>query len=227
MKVPTALLALAVTATVSVPPSGAQVSQQSPQDAAVMERGRYLVETAAFCGVCHTTRGADGRLLPGMELAGGRIFYERGFHAVVPNITPDPETGIGRWSDVEIAAAVRDGRRPDGRLIGPPMPIELYRGLSDHDTETYAPALERFAFLQWFRGILVSGEVKVIKPDRRIFELLIERFGIDPHSAVYIDDVEANVAAARPFGIHAIHFKTPAALREELVELGLLATRIA
>jgi mono/diheme cytochrome c family protein len=133
MKVPTALLALAVTATVSVPPSGAQVSQQSPQDAAVMERGRYLVETAAFCGVCHTTRGADGRLLPGMELAGGRIFYERGFHAVVPNITPDPETGIGRWSDVEIAAAVRDGRRPDGRLIGPPMPIELYRGLSDHD----------------------------------------------------------------------------------------------
>jgi len=50
---------------------------------------------------------------------------------------------------------------------------------------------------------------------------------MDPHRAVYIDDVEANVAAARPFGIHAIHFKTPAALREELVELGLLATRIA
>jgi 2-haloacid dehalogenase len=99
-------------------------------------------------------------------------------------------------------------------------------GLTNWSTETYAPALERFAFLQWFRGILLSGEVKVIKPDRRIFQLLIERFGIDLHRAVYIDDVEANVAAARPLGIHAIHFKTPAALREELVELGLLATRI-
>lgn len=100
-------------------------------------------------------------------------------------------------------------------------------GLTNWSTETYAPALERFAFLQWFRGILVSGEVKVIKPDRRIFELLIERFAIDPQSAVYIDDVEVNVAAARPFGIHAIHFKAPPALRQELVELGLLAPRLA
>jgi len=115
---------------------------------------------------------------------------------------------------VEILAELKDRGTP------------LY-GLTNWSTETYAPALERFAFLHWFRGILVSGEVKVIKPDRRIFELLIERFGMDPHRAVYIDDVEANVAAARPFGIHAIHFKTPAALREELVELGLLATRIA
>jgi tetratricopeptide (TPR) repeat protein len=63
-----------------------------------------------------------------MKLAGGPIIAERGFRAVVPNITPDSETGIGRWSDAEIAAAIRDGRRPEGTLIGPPMPIELYRG---------------------------------------------------------------------------------------------------
>jgi 2-haloacid dehalogenase len=68
----------------------------------------------------------------------------------------------------------------------------------------------------------VSGEVRLIKPDPRIFELLIERFAIDPRCAVYIDDVPANVAAARPFGIHAIHFTTPAALREDLASLGLL-----
>src|SRR5271169_3193085 len=115
---------------------------------------------------------------------------------------------------VEILAELRDRGTP------------LY-GLTNWSIETYPPALQRFAFLRWFRGILVSGEVKVIKPDRRIFELLIERFAIDPHSAVYIDDVEVNVAAARPFGIHAIHFKKPAALREELVELGLLSPRIA
>jgi mono/diheme cytochrome c family protein len=132
MKIAAALLALAVTATASSP-SGADVPRQSPEDAAVMERGRYLVEIAAACGLCHTTRGADGQPLPGMELAGGRIIADRGFRAVVPNITPDPETGIGRWSDADIAAAIRGGRRPDGTLIGPPMPLELYLGLSDHD----------------------------------------------------------------------------------------------
>jgi mono/diheme cytochrome c family protein len=132
VKVPIAFLVV-VTATLSLAPSNAQVSQQSPQDATVMERGRYVIEIAAACGICHTTRGADGQLLPNMKLAGGRIIVDRGFRAVVPNITPDPDTGIGRWSDAEIAAAIRDGRRPDGTLIGPPMPIALYRGLSDHD----------------------------------------------------------------------------------------------
>jgi mono/diheme cytochrome c family protein len=102
-------------------------------DRALVERGRYLVEVAAFCGVCHTSRGPDGRLLPGMEQAGGRVFTERGFRAIAPNITPDRETGIGSWTDTQIATAIRDGRRPDGSLIGPPMPIELYHRLSDRD----------------------------------------------------------------------------------------------
>ena len=91
MKVPIVLL-LVVTATLSAP-SNAQVSQQSPQDATVMERGRYVIEIAAACGICHTTRGADGQLLPNMKLAGGRAIIDRGFRAVVPNITPDPDTG--------------------------------------------------------------------------------------------------------------------------------------
>jgi 2-haloacid dehalogenase len=72
---------------------------------------------------------------------------------------------------------------------------------------------------------LVSGEVGVIKPDPRIFELLLARFAIDPKRAVYIDDVAANADAARPFGIHAIHFSTPTALRAELAELGLLSSQ--
>jgi 2-haloacid dehalogenase len=110
---------------------------------------------------------------------------------------------------VEILGELRDRGTP------------LY-ALTNFSAETYPPARQRFAFLSWFCGILVSGEVKVIKPDPQIFQLLIERFDIDPYSAVYIDDVEANVAAARPFGIHAIQFTTPAALRAELVRLGLL-----
>ncbi len=95
-------------------------------------------------------------------------------------------------------------------------------GLSNWSSETYPPALMRFGFLQWFEGILISGEAKLIKPDPRIFELLLERFAIDPRRAVFIDDVAINAAAARPFGMHAIHFTNPAALRAELASLGLL-----
>ena len=113
---------------------------------------------------------------------------------------------------VEILAELRD------------RGTSLY-GLTNFSAETYPAAFERFEFLRWFDGILISGEVGLIKPDHRIFELLIERFAIDPRRAVYIDDVETNVIAARPLGMHAIHFMTSAALRAELAELGLLSSR--
>jgi 2-haloacid dehalogenase len=94
--------------------------------------------------------------------------------------------------------------------------------LSNFSAETFPPALERFDFLRWFRGMVISGEVGVIKPDPRIYEIMLARFAIDPWRAVYIDDVAANVEAARLFGIHGIHFTAPDALREELVRLALL-----
>src|SRR5581483_9525267 len=79
------------------------------------------------------------RELPGMELAGGREFDDAEFgHIVGPNITPDRETGIGAWSAAQIVTALRTGRRPDGTLIAPPMPIEFYRGLGDRDAEAIA-----------------------------------------------------------------------------------------
>jgi mono/diheme cytochrome c family protein len=69
-----------------------------------------------------------------MELAGMAPFFETPeFTANAPNITPDKETGIGTWSDAQIISVIREGKRPDGSIIGPPMPIELYRGLSDRD----------------------------------------------------------------------------------------------
>lgn len=102
------------------------------QTADRLARGRYLVESIAGCGNCHTPKGPNGDL-PGMALAGGQVFDEQPFRAVASNITPDPETGIGRWTDAQIARAIREGVRPDGRIIGPPMPFELYRGISDDD----------------------------------------------------------------------------------------------
>jgi hypothetical protein len=68
-----------------------------------------------------------------MELAGGREFDIEAGHIVGSNITPDRETGIGNWSVGQIVYAVRNGFRPDGTIIGPPMPIQSYRHLSDRD----------------------------------------------------------------------------------------------
>jgi 2-haloacid dehalogenase len=126
---------------------------------------------------------------------------------------------FGTRQDEMIAGAIADAVAilSDLRDAGVP----LY-ALSNWPAEGFPSARRRFDFLGWFRGILISGECGVIKPDPRIYELLIERFGLDPHRAVYIDDVEANIDAARPFGIHGIHFTGPAALRDELVALGLL-----
>lgn len=101
-------------------------------DAATVARGRYLVEAVAVCGNCHTPRGPNGPL-PGKMLAGGNLFDEPPFTAYGRNITPDPETGVGRWSDAQLIRAIREGIRPDGSLIGPPMPFALYRDIADAD----------------------------------------------------------------------------------------------
>jgi mono/diheme cytochrome c family protein len=70
-----------------------------------------------------------------MELAGGFKFDEPPFTAYASNITPDKDTGIGNWTDAQLIKAIREGIRPDGSIIGPPMPIVLYRGLSDTDVK--------------------------------------------------------------------------------------------
>lgn len=125
-----AVLAMAAGAAMAF---GAASPPATAQDGdALVARGRYLVESIAGCGNCHTPKGPGGDL-PGMALAGGFVIEEPPFRAVAPNITPDPETGIGRWTDEQIAVAIREGRRPDGTIIGPPMPGELYRGISDGD----------------------------------------------------------------------------------------------
>ena len=97
-----------------------------------LERGKYLMSSIVACGNCHTQQTPQGPV-PGKELAGGTRFEEGFGVAYAPNITPDAETGIGKWTDKQIITAIREGKRPDGRIIGPPMPIALYRDMSDED----------------------------------------------------------------------------------------------
>jgi mono/diheme cytochrome c family protein len=117
----------AASAQAPVAPAGA--SAQSP-----LARGTYLMNGIVACGNCHTPQTPQGPV-PGKELAGGTPFREGFGVAYAPNITPDPETGIGKWTDQQIITAIREGKRPDGTIIGPPMPVPLYRDMSDEDVQ--------------------------------------------------------------------------------------------
>src|SRR5215210_1713030 len=94
--------------------------------------------------------------------------------------------------------------------------------LSNWSAETFPRARPRYPFLEWFDGIVISGEVGMVKPDPRIFEHLLSRFGLQPGATVFVDDSEANVAAARRAGMVAIGFTGAEELRRELETLRLL-----
>lgn len=114
------MIAAAVLACGSVPAVGAE---------ALLERGAYLMRHVAACGNCHTPMGPDGPL-PGQEMAGRFVLSVPEFDAYAPNLTP---AAIGDWSDAELARAIREGIRPDGSVMGPPMAFPLYRAISDDD----------------------------------------------------------------------------------------------
>lgn len=94
--------------------------------------------------------------------------------------------------------------------------------LTNWSQETFPVALERFEFLHWFDGRLVSGEEGTRKPFPDIYEKLFERFSIDPTKALFTDDNQRNLHPAASFGMKTIHFVDPDQFRYELVQLGLL-----
>jgi 2-haloacid dehalogenase len=110
--------------------------------------------------------------------------------------------------------------------------VEILRELRDRGTplyaltnwsaETFPLARERYDFLHWFQATVVSGVEKVVKPDPRIYRLLLERHDIDPAASVYIDDNPINARVATELGLHGIHFTGPDALSDDLKRVGLL-----
>jgi len=93
--------------------------------------------------------------------------------------------------------------------------------LTNWSAETFPIALERFAFLNRFEGILVSGAEGIIKPAPQIFQLLKSRYQFEGHHAVFIDDHAPNIEGARREGFHALQFSNAGQLRKDLVALGL------
>jgi 2-haloacid dehalogenase len=99
--------------------------------------------------------------------------------------------------------------------------VPLY-AITNWSAETFPPLRKRFEFLSWFQAIVVSGDEGMMKPDPRIFRVLFEKHAVVPSSAVFIDDVADNAAAAEALGVHGIHFRSPDQLRHELVSVGML-----
>ena len=108
--------------------------ESSPQRLA---RGKYLVEAVGGCMTCHAPRDGtkhDAPILPGREGA-GQFIDLKGLPGYIyaPNLTPDPDTGIGTWSDDALARAIREGIGHDGRTLFPMMPYRQLSQLSDED----------------------------------------------------------------------------------------------
>ncbi|MBP7242730.1 c-type cytochrome [Amaricoccus sp.] len=124
-----------------------------------VERGEYLVRGPMGCGNCHTPQGPNGPDMA-MELAGGQVVIDDAtMRAVSANITPGG--AIAGWSDAELARAIREGIRPDGTLIGPPMPFVFYRGLSDDDLAAIVAFLRTVAPVE---NVVAKSEYRIPLP---------------------------------------------------------------
>jgi 2-haloacid dehalogenase len=135
---------------------------------------------------------------------------------------PDWEIEIqafyGRWE--EMLGGVFEDTVDLLRSIHKSGNYRLY-ALTNWSAETFPKALEMYDFLNWFEDILVSGKEKLKKPDPRIYQLLLERFQINPQTAVFTDDNLRNVLAAKAEGIPTIHFQSAVQLEEEFKAMGM------
>jgi mono/diheme cytochrome c family protein len=108
--------------------------------AGLLARGEYIVRNVAVCGHCHA---ADPQKNPDGPLSGGFAFRNwRVGTGRAANITPDPETGIGSWSEAELVRAIRNGAHKDGHVLIPIMPYEWFHGMSDRDALAVARYLK-------------------------------------------------------------------------------------
>ena len=134
-----------------------------------------------------------------------------------PELRPLIEAYRARWAEM-LGGAV-EGSVEILKEVRASVPA-LY-ALSNWPAETFPHARARFDFLEWFDGIVISGEVGLQKPDAAIYRLLFARYGIEPESTLFIDDVADNLAAAKALGMTGVLFTSAEQLRAELARFDL------
>ena len=140
---------------------------------------------------------------------------------------------VAEWPDWEAEIRAFYGRWEE--MLGGPIhdTVELLRTLRDNgrhrilaltnwSAETFPVALERYEFLHWFEGIVVSGDEKTRKPFADIYEILLNRYNVQAQGAIFIDDSLKNVEGAEAVGIGGIHFQSPAQLKAALAAYNIL-----
>ena len=133
------------------------------------------------------------------------------------------EAYYGRWTE----------------MLGGPIEgtVELFRqttesknfkqyALTNWSSELFPIALERYEFLHWFDGRVVSGEEKMRKPFPEFYHLILNRYNLDPETTLFIDDNLRNIKAAEALGIQCIHFRTPEQLLKDLEQFRVLASSV-
>ena len=136
-----------------------------------------------------------------------------------PTYTKEIKAYYQRWTEML-----------NGHIAGTLEIFEHLKNRGDHrllaltnwSAETFPTALEIFDFLHWFEGIVVSGHEKLIKPDREIYQVLFDRYSIDPNESLFIDDSFPNIETSRELGMTGIHFNHPDQLEKELKLHGVI-----
>jgi len=124
----------------------------------------------------------------------------------------------GRWEEM-LGEAIQGTVDILERLVKD----DRYRvvALTNWSAETFPIAQERFEFLDWFEGIVVSGTEKTRKPFKEIYEIILQRYNLTADDCLFIDDNARNVAAAEALGIHAVRFVGAKELGAFLEEKGI------
>ena len=128
------------------------------------------------------------------------------------------EAFYGRWTEmlggpihesVEVFRKLKEKRQ------------HKFYALTNWSAELFPIALERYDFLHWFDGRVVSGEEKMRKPHHQFYKVLLDRYNLDPKEILFIDDNFRNIEAAKELGINSIHFVSPPKLIKELGDYGI------
>lgn len=153
-------------------PASAEKIEATP---ARLARGKYLVHHVSECVGCHShhTEGYAYPVKPGAEAIGGDFAWDEsiGFPGklVAPNITPDPETGIGNWTDGEVLRAIREGVAKDGKALFPIMPYPHFASMSDEDAKSIV------VYLRTLKPVRNQVQAKVLNPPVNVIEKFIPK----------------------------------------------------
>ena len=129
------------------------------------------------------------------------------------------EAYYGRWEEM-LGGPIRDTVEVF-RQLKETGKYKIY-ALTNWSAELFPIALERYDFLHWFDGRVVSGEEKMRKPFREFYQLILNRFNLTPQETLFIDDNVRNAEAAEKIGIKTIIFKSAGQLKHELTQSGIL-----